>query len=195
MPALKPTEFTGTVTWLGFVADRAARLGSDSVEKIDVSFAGFARESHAGLTRAADSRVRLQYPKDTEIRNTRQFSIVSAEELAEIAAAMGLEAFDPVWIGASMVVKGIPDFSLVPPSSRLQFTSGATITVDMQNRPCVLPAPEIDRKFPGLGKKFKPAAEGLRGVTGWVEREGVIRLGDSLRLHVPDQPGWPHFPF
>jgi hypothetical protein len=29
-------------------------------------------------------------------------------------------------------------------------------------------------------------------VTAWVEREGEIRLGAKLRLHIPDQPVWPH---
>jgi hypothetical protein len=29
-------------------------------------------------------------------------------------------------------------------------------------------------------------------VTAWVEREGVIALGATLRLHIPDQPVWPH---
>jgi hypothetical protein len=27
-------------------------------------------------------------------------------------------------------------------------------------------------------------------VTAWVEREGVLRLGEMLRLHIPDQPAW-----
>jgi len=195
MPALEPTGFTGRVAWLGRVVERGRRLASEPLQEAQATFAGFAGESHAGLTRPADNRVRLQYPKGTEIRNTRQLSIVSAEELALIAAAMGIERFDPAWIGASMVVEGIADFSLLPPSTRIQFASGATVTVDMQNRPCVLPAPEIDRDRPGFGKRFKPAAEGRRGVTAWVEREGAIRLGDGFRLHVPAQPRWPHHPF
>lgn len=194
MPALKPTDFTATVTFLGAVSDRQARLGSDALDELFASFAGFTGESHAGLTRLSDNRVTSQYPLGTEIRNTRQFSIMSQEELAAIASDMGLEEFDPRWVGASMVISGIADFSLVPPSSRLQFSSGATLTVDMANRPCVLPAPEIDRDHPGGGRKFKPAANGRRGVTAWVEREGVIRVGDQLKLHIPDQPPWPHHP-
>jgi MOSC domain-containing protein YiiM len=45
---------------------------------------------------------------------------------------------------------------------------------------------------PGYGKAFKGAAKGLRGVTAWVEREGMLRVGDTITLHVPDQPVWPH---
>ncbi len=194
MPALKPTKITGTVTFLGHVADRQAQLASTPLTRIDANFAGYAAESHGGLTRPSDSRVLSQYPRNTEIRNTRQFSILSEEELALIAKEMGVKTFDPQWLGASMVISGIPDFTHIPPSSRLQFSSGATLTVDMENRPCVLPGPVIERAHPGLGKLFKPAALGRRGVTAWVEREGVISHGDQVSLHVPDQRPWNHVP-
>jgi len=48
----------------------------------------------------------------------------------------------------------------------------------------------IEAVRPGNGRGFKRAAEGRRGVTAWVEREGMLRLGDTLRLHVPDQRAW-----
>lgn len=83
-----------------------------------------------------------------------------------------------------------PDFSHLPPSARLQFDSGATITVDMQNRPCHLPGPVIARETGGNAKAFRRAAHGRRGVTAWVERVGVVRIGDGVRLHVPDQRVW-----
>ena len=64
--------------------------------------------------------------------------------------------------------------------------------VDMNNRPCTLPAKPIEARHPGLGKKFKPAAQGRRGITAWVEREGTFTLGETIRLHVPDQRVWAH---
>jgi len=192
MPALVPTDFTATIVWLGHNADRGAALESVSLDEMQLSFAGYAGESHAGLTRPSDSRVLAQYPRGTEIRNVRQLSILSAEDLAAIAAAMGLGTLEPSWLGASMVVDGIPDFTHVPPSSRLQGESGTTLTVDMENRPCTLPARVIERVHPGRGKAFRAAAKNRRGVTAWVEREGTLRLGETLRLHIPDQPVWPH---
>ncbi|MCR8723261.1 MOSC domain-containing protein [Frigidibacter sp. ROC022] len=192
MAALKPTRFTARVLWLGLVRDRGAALASAPVERITCRFDGVAGEDHGGATRASCSRVLDLHPRGTEIRNTRQLSLVSAEDLAATAAAMGLEWLDPAWLGATLLLEGIPDFTHVPPSSRLQAPSGATLVVDMENRPCQLPAPVIERHHPGLGKGFKSAARGRRGVTAWVEREGPIALGDSLRLHVPDQPAWPH---
>lgn len=190
MPALKPTEYTGRIAWIGRVADRASSLAAEPLSEVAVSYAGIAGEEHAGLTRPSCSRVVAQYPKGTEIRNVRQFSVLSVEDLAAIAAKMGVARIDPAWVGATLVVEGIPDFTHLPPSSRLQGPDGVTLVVDMENRPCHLPAKVIDAHLPGVGGRFKAAAKGRRGVTAWVEREGVLRLGEMLRLHIPDQPVW-----
>ncbi len=193
MPALKPTDHFGTIVWLGHVKQPVGKdllIHGAPLQEMRLTFAGFAGEVHAGLTRPACSRVSAQHPRGTEIRNTRQVSIVSEEELAAIAVELGLPAVDPAWMGAGIVVAGIPDFTHVPPSSRLQNESGATLVVDMENRPCIEPATTIEAARPGHGKAFKTVAQGRRGVTGWVEREGVLRVGDRLRLHVPDQRGW-----
>jgi MOSC domain-containing protein YiiM len=172
------------------VPDRDASLRSQAADMAELTYAGIPGEVHGGLTRPSCSRVLSQYPRNTEIRNVRQLSVVSAEELAEIAADCGLETLDPELIGASLVIGGIPDFSHLPPSSRLQFADGSMIVVDMQNRPCHLPAKVINADHPGAGDKFKTAAKGKRGVTAWVEREGSIHLGDTVTLHVPDQRPW-----
>jgi hypothetical protein len=44
---------------------------------------------------------------------------------------------DPSWIGASVVLRGIPDFSHTPPSSRLQNDAGTTLTIDMKTDPAI----------------------------------------------------------
>jgi hypothetical protein len=192
MPALVATTFTGKITYLGRVLAQPAVLASHPISEVFASFAGVAGEVHAGLTRASCSRVLAQYPRGTEIRNVRQFSVLSAEDMAEIAARMGIASLDPALLGASMVIAGIPDFTHLPPSSRLQFDGGATLVVDMENRPCTLPAKGIEAAHPGFGAKFKPAAQGRRGVTAWVEREGALRVGMGVTLHVPDQRVWAH---
>ncbi|MES2843513.1 MAG: MOSC domain-containing protein [Pseudomonadota bacterium] len=192
MPVLKPTTFVGQIIWLGRVPDRARALQAVAVDSLDATFAGPVGEDHGGLTRPSCSRVLAQYPRGTTIRNTRQFSILSAEDLAQIAGRMGLDALDPALLGATMVIGGIPDFSHIPPSSRLQSDSGTTLVVDIENRPCVLPAKPIEAQHAGFGAAFKTAAKGRRGITAWVEREGVLRVGDAIRLHIPDQPVWAH---
>lgn len=190
MPALKPTDITGTVVWIGHVPDRDASLKSHALSEAVLSFAGIPGEIHGGLTRPSCSRVVSQHRRGTEIRNVRQLTILSQEELAEIATDCGLDTLDPAMTGASLVIKGIPDFTHLPPSSRLQFPDGSVLVVDMENRPCHLPAKVINGDHPGAGDRFKVAAAGKRGVTAWVEREGCVTVGDAVRLHVPDQRAW-----
>ena len=193
MPALVPTDHHGRIVWLGRVA---RPVGADLIihgepqEEIALTFAGLEGEVHAGLTRPSCSRVLRQYPRGTEIANARQISLVSAEEMARVAATLGLDAVDYALVGATVVVEGIPDLTHLPPSSRLQSGSGATLVVDMLNEPCLQPARTIEARHPGHGRGFKAAAEGLRGVTARVERPGVLRIGDVLRLHVPGQRAW-----
>lgn len=192
MPALIPTDYAATITWLGRVPHRddTNHIVGEPVQSMALSFAGMEGEHHAGLTRPSCARVTSQHPKGTEIRNVRQLSVVSKAELDQIAQTIGLPALDPVWLGASLVLDGIPDFSHIPPSARLQSKNGTTLVVDMLNRPCQYPARTIETAHPGHGTSFKAAAKGLRGVTAWVEREGTLHLGDTLRLHIPEQRAW-----
>jgi MOSC domain-containing protein YiiM len=165
-------------------------ITASPVAEMPLTFAGFAAETHAGLTRPSCSRVLKQHPRGTTIRNTRQLCLVSAEEMAEVAASLKMAHFDYAWVGASVVLEGIPDFTHLPPSSRLQGPDGVTLVVDMLNEPCQEPAVTIAQATGGLGKAFKTAAVGKRGVTAWVEREGTLRIGDEMRLHTPVQRAW-----
>ena len=184
------TAFEGRITYLGAVTDRAAALASQSADSVRVGFDGFEGEAHGGLTRPACVRVGTLHPKGTEIRNTRQLSILSEEELALIARGMGIDRLEPGWIGASIVVEGIPDLTFLPTGSRLQAPDGCTIVVEMVNHPCTLAGRSVEAHAPGYGPKFKPAATDLRGITAWVEREGRLALGDRLRLYTPAQRAW-----
>ena len=191
MPALMPTEYTARITWLGRVVAENGTMRSEPLDEAMAVFGGFVGESHFGVTRPSCVRVRSQHKQGTTINNVRQLSVMSAEEIAHIAEKMGLEDIDPTLLGASLILEGIADFTHVPPSSRLQSaTTGATLMVDMVNRPCVLPGREIEMEHEGFGAKFKPAAVGKRGVTASVEREGLLKIGDVMRLHIPDQRSW-----
>ena len=136
MPALKRTSITARVLWLGRVTDQDENLRSEALEAAELRFSGIEGECHGGLTRPSCTRVRDLYPKGTEIRNTRQLSIVAQEEMDAIAADMKLARLLPEWLGASMVIEGIPDFTHVPPGSRLLASGGASLCIDLENRPC-----------------------------------------------------------
>lgn len=190
MAGLKDSGIAAEVIWLGHVASGSGSIRSVPRPTLELGFGGVDGEQHEGVSRPSCSRVAELYPRGTEITNTRQLRILSVEELDDIASDMGLSRLHPSLVGASMVLRGISDFSHVPPSSRLLFTSGASLAVDLENGPCVYPGREIETDTPGFGKLFKPAAGDRRGVTAWVERPGPVAIGDSLRLFVPDQRAW-----
>lgn len=189
MPMLTPTKMKAKIRYLG-INDQGKDLTTTPVSSVEVDFAGFAGDSHAGVTRASCSRVQSQYPKGTEIRNTRQIAALSVEELDSIRLSMKLDTLEPSWVGANLVVEGLHDFSQLPPSARLIAENGTSLVVDMENAPCRFPGDIIDQHRPGFGKLFPKAALGKRGITLWVERPGALREGDLLTLHVPPTCTW-----
>ena len=187
MPLMTKLSFTGRVEALLKSGDRAMGLEKSRTGQLKLRFDGIDGDCHAGLTRPSDSRTLRQYPRDTPIRNVRQLTLLAREELADIAAIMEIPEVKPEWIGANLVTSGIPDLTLLPPSSRMQFPSGATIVVDMENEPCRYPAEIIEKHNPGQKVGFVKAAKHKRGVTAWVEREGDVRLGDEITIWIPPQ--------
>jgi MOSC domain-containing protein YiiM len=168
-------------------------LETERVERVDARFEGFVGEvRHAGMTSLSDVRYRKQYADKTPIRNTRQLSILSAEDMAAVAEALGIGEVRPEWLGANLLVSGIPEFTKIPPSTRLIFSSGASLVVDNENAPCRYPAAVVDRHHPGTGAHFVKAATHKRGVVAWVEREGAIATGDEIAIHVPPRHIWDH---
>ncbi len=150
---------------------------------------GIEGDRHAGWTRKADARVPF-YPRGTIIRNTRQVSLVSVEELAEMAAALGLPTVEPAWIGANLAIAGVPRFSRLPPLTRLFFPDHCVLALEGENHPCVFPGKALQAAnpdVPGLVKHFPKAAIHRRGLVAWVERPGAIRTGDTVRIVVPEQ--------
>ncbi|MEX2518547.1 MAG: sulfurase [Paracoccaceae bacterium] len=192
MPILTPTQHYGRVSWLGVVLDREVTLESEPRDRLALGYDGASGECHGGRTRPSCSRVKLQYERGTEIANARQLSLLSVEDLSASAAAMGIGAILPEWTGANIIIEGIPDFTLIPPSSRLIFESGASVVNDMENGPCKFVAEVIERHHPGKGLSFPAKAMNRRGVCGWVERPGEIALGMKVRLHIPPQRLWAH---
>ena len=173
-------------------ADRRASLEKSETNRLELMFSGIKGDFHGGLKRKSDSRTLKQYPRNTDIRNVRQVTLVSAEELADIAVAMGIPEAKAEWLGANLVTAGIPDLSLLPPSTRLQFPSGATLVVDMENAPCRQVADVISRYHPEARSGFVESATNKRGVTAWVEREGIVNTGDEIAIWIPPQRIYAH---
>lgn len=189
---LNKLPFQGIAEALLVNPDRETGLEKRAVGEVQLLFSGIAGDCHGGLTRQSDSRMLKQFKRGTEVKNARQVSILSTEELAEIAETMGIPAVKPEWVGANLVTSGIPDLTLLPPSTRLQFPSGAMIVVDMENRPCRYPADIIEKHHPEQKAGFVASAMNKRGVVGWIEAEGTVRRGDAITIWIPIQRIYSH---
>jgi len=189
MTILTPVAVRGKIEDLLLNSDDAD-LTSVSSGAVTADYGGFVGDVHHGLTRPACVRVHRQYPRNAEIRNTRQITAVSVEELQHIARAMSLDVIKPEWLGANLVLSGIPKFTQIPPATRLIFDNGTALVVDMENGPCKGPADIIEAAHPGHGKKFPRLALGKRGVTCWVERVGELSIGDECAVHTPPVLDW-----
>jgi hypothetical protein len=152
------------------------------------TFAGFAGDQHAGLTRKADSRTPF-YKRGALIRNERQVTILSSAELALAAADLGIPQIRPEWIGANLLIDGIPNLTLLPPQTRLFFTSGAVLISTGENQPCTAAGRAIEQQVgrPGVAQLFPKAALHRRGLTATVERPGLIRLGEEVIAEIYEQ--------
>jgi len=193
MTRLIGTNLQGTVDVLlrnGDAGDKS--IQTRRVDRVQVLFDGFEGERHSGMVKPSDVRFKRLYALGTPIRNTRQVSLVAAEELAAVAAEIGVDVLEPEWLGANIVVSGIPDLTLLPPSSRLLFDSGAALVVDNQNMPCAYPAKVIESQHAGAGTRFVRAAKDRRGLVAWVEKEGAIAVGDGIAVHLPPRRIYPH---
>ncbi|RWF56576.1 MAG: MOSC domain-containing protein [Mesorhizobium sp.] len=162
-----------------------------AVDELRLGFNGIDGDFHVGATRRSGGR-EPWYPRGTEMRNERQLSIVAADELAIVAQRMGIPEIKPEWIGANLLIEGLPHLSMLPSGTLLFFKGGVTIKVDAQNGPCRIAGRSVaenagmaDRE--GGALLFPKAAKRLRGLVAWVERPGRITTGEEISVRVPEQ--------
>jgi hypothetical protein len=162
-----------------------------AVGELQLDFEGVAGDFHRGHTRRSGGR-EPWYPRGTEIRNERQVSIVATDELSKIAKGMGIPNIAPEWIGANLVLDGVPHLSLLPAGTLLFFRNGVTLKVDAQNGPCRLAGRSV-ADHAGMADieagalLFPKAGRRLRGVVAWVEKPGTITKGEEISVRIPEQ--------
>lgn len=153
---------------------------------LKVGLSGIANDKHGGFTKGADLR-NTEYVRGTQMRNDRQWTACSTEELAMISKILGVPRIDPAWIGANMALTDIPNLSELPKGSKLIFPQDAVLVVEGATLPCTQPGEVIAAKYPDLGLRanlFPKAALGLRGLVGVIERPGIIKVGDAVTVQV-----------
>ncbi|MEX0343726.1 MAG: MOSC domain-containing protein [Rhizobiaceae bacterium] len=160
-------------------------------ERLEMTLEGIAGDFHAGFSRRSGGR-EPWYPRGTEMRNERQISIVATDEMAATAAGMGIQELRPEWIGANLVIDGVPRLSMLPPRTLLFFRGGVTLKVDGQNAPCSVAGASIAKharmadELAG-SRAFPRVAKRARGLVAWVEKAGVIEAGEEVSVRIPEQ--------
>ncbi len=156
------------------------------VNEIDVTWEGFVGDKHFGLTMKSNSSQKA-YSKGTEVRNVRQISIVSVEELKHVAEVMDLPSIEPAWVGANLLVSGVPGLTQLPSGSRIYFDNGVGIAIEGENLPCTTAGGSLQLQFPDrpeITTTFPKKAIGKRGLVAWVERPGKITTGEGFLVRL-----------
>jgi MOSC domain-containing protein len=163
-------------------------LVSARVPRLELDFGGVIGDRHYGAERPSSSRQARYYPRGTMIRNRRQLTLVSVEELDELAVRMELPEVRPEWLGANVLVEGLAAFSALPIGTRLLFPGAVGLVCEGVNQPCRLPAKVLQEVYPTsrAQARFVHEATGRRGIVASVERPGVIESGARARVFLPE---------
>lgn len=180
-----------TASVAGAYAAFGGSFETKAVDALTLGFEGIDGDYHAGYTRKSGGR-EPWYKRGTVMRNERQLSIVAPDEMAAVAARMGLPEVRPEWVGANLLIDGITRLSMLPAGTLLFFKGGVTLKIDGQNAPC-RDAGRAIAEGSGMADidagslLFPKTAKRLRGLVAWVEKPGTIAAGEEISVRVPEQ--------
>lgn len=157
-------------------------MGKERRTEIMATLEGILRDQHFGFTRWSKS-------KKSIVRNDRQWTGLSVEEVEIIRQHMNLRELAAEILGPNVVIQGIPDFSQLPRGTTLAFDSGALFVVEEFTDPCARMGAHIAKTYETdqdgqqiKGNMFPKVANTLRGLVGVIDRGGIIREGDSVKV-------------
>ena len=146
---------------------------------------GVVGDAHFGTTVQHRSRV----ARDPSAANLRQVHLVAVELLDELVAR-GFRAV-PGAIGENVTTRDL-DLLALPTGTRLGLGDAAALEITGLRNPCV----QLDDYQDGLMRAVldrDPAGRLIRraGVMAVVLRDGVVRPGDPISVHLPPRPHRP----
>lgn len=157
-------------------------VASQPVLELSLTAHGIVGDRHAGPTLIAGPRQK-GVARGTVLPNTRQVSLVSREESAQVAHALSLPSLDFTWLAANLELEGLPALTSLPSGHRLTFEGGVTLVLEGENEPCRKVAKVIAAATGvAVQSSFVKAAWRRRGVVAWVETGGTIRSGELVRV-------------
>lgn len=135
--------------------------------------------------------------KGHSVFNWRTWTATSIEEMRAVSQALGHD-IPAGCLLENIVFEGIPNFSDLPPTSRLVFPSffspidnndlrQAVLAVWEQNGPCRTVGERLEEhhEVEGLKTNFIREAQGKRGLMGFVLSAGSVAVGDEVLVYPP----------
>jgi MOSC domain-containing protein YiiM len=170
-------------------------MSKEEHPSIQVELAGIGGDGHKSYERKTWDGDKQ--PEGSIRRNERQWSAVSAEELAEMSVALDLtEHLTATCLGANLCFSGIPQLSRLPKGTILKFPSGAELSVEEYNPPCHYMGKKVASLYATNSGEtlsstaFSKAAKLMRGIVGVVEVAGAINVDDQVTVEVYETPAW-----
>ncbi|HLC66144.1 MAG TPA: molybdenum cofactor sulfurase [Candidatus Nanoarchaeia archaeon] len=155
-------------------------------------------DRHHGLSTVSGGRFSTLYARDTTVRNNRQWSAISPEEIQNIAAGLEVSELTPQLLGINLLVEGLGSVSQLPPMTYLIFSpeqgdfrpqrpDDVTLIVYGEALPCRIAGKALVEPYQrqDLESAFPKAAMGKRGTTGWVEKGGIVQPGHAVYALTP----------
>jgi len=174
----------GRVDSLYIGKDKGVR--KEPCAQLEVRPDGIVGDRHSGDLKKADGRDK-GIVRGTMIRNWRQWSAISAEELEIMRQNLNLEELDGSLLGPNFILSGIRNFTQLPYGTLLKFPH-AELFVEAENDPCTQAGKAIATVHRGISPHtFVKAAWHVRGLVGVVSKAGIIYAGDNLEIIFPDE--------
>jgi hypothetical protein len=148
---------------------------------------GLIGDRHFGVMMLSNSRT-PEFQRGTIIRNRRQVSLVSQEDLDATAKELGIDEIKPEWLAANLLISGIPNFSQLPVGARFFFDGGLVLFNDGENLPCKIPAKTVQNQYQqidGIQQNFIRAAMHRRGLVAWVEHPSQLITPSTFEVELP----------
>ncbi len=171
--------------------------GIPTTWKLIFNMNGPAGDIHSGINRELNGHdgaylATSQLKRGHQVFNWRTWTAISAEEIAKIENQLGVDIYEGCLL-ENIIFTGIPQFSQLAPTSRLVFPmkpdgSQLVLAVWEENTPCDGVGIRLQHQYlhePNLSKRFIAAAQGKRGVMGFVLSKGYTELGDEVLVYPP----------
>lgn len=173
-------------------------INGKPVEQITFAIDGPINDDHRGFFRRlsghdGDYKRTSSLLRGHEVFNWRSWTGLSKEELVYVESSLAC-TIPPGTLLENITFSDIPNFSTLPPTSRLVFpyrprntASQCILAVWEQNGPCKTVGERVaeHNRRHDLTDAFVRAAKGRRGVMGLVLAAGTVQLGDTVIVYPP----------